>query len=123
MESITNKWIRLMEIGKYSGCHQMAERSFFIHGYQFPLCARCTGMLVGEVVAYILLSVKILFSPLISAILLMIMGLDWFVQFIKIKESTNIRRFITGICGGIGITFLFVHSIIWLVKKLEHSYK
>ncbi|MBQ3473297.1 MAG: DUF2085 domain-containing protein, partial [Methanobrevibacter sp.] len=24
-------------------CHRMHERSFFIKGHQFPVCARCTG--------------------------------------------------------------------------------
>ena len=43
-----------MHIGKYSGCHQMPERSFFINGMQFPLCARCTGILVGYLVGVLL---------------------------------------------------------------------
>ncbi|MCB7430270.1 DUF2085 domain-containing protein, partial [Erysipelatoclostridium ramosum] len=28
-------------------CHQKAERSFFIHGYQCPVCARCSGLYIG----------------------------------------------------------------------------
>ena len=41
-------WIKSMEwCSKYWGCHQMPERSFFFKGYQFPVCARCTGMIVG----------------------------------------------------------------------------
>ena len=39
------KWIKLMEIGSYLGCHQMPERSFFINGYQMPICARCVGVI------------------------------------------------------------------------------
>ncbi|MEE0456852.1 MAG: DUF2085 domain-containing protein, partial [Anaerovibrio sp.] len=34
----------------------MPSRSFFIHGYQMPLCARCTGIIVGEVLGLILVS-------------------------------------------------------------------
>ena len=41
-------WRRTMYFfHKYWGCHQMATRSFFFKGFQFPLCARCTGILVG----------------------------------------------------------------------------
>ena len=34
-------------IGNHSGCHQMPERSFFYKGKQFPVCARCTGVIIG----------------------------------------------------------------------------
>ena len=116
MESLTSKWIKLMQMGHYCGCHQLPERSFFIHGYQFPLCASCTGMLVGEILTFALLPFKILVSPLLSIVLLGVMGFDWFLQFIKLVCSTNIRRFITGIMGGIGITAITLHFMIQLVK-------
>jgi uncharacterized membrane protein len=25
-------------------CHQLPDRSFFVDGHQFPVCARCTGL-------------------------------------------------------------------------------
>ena len=28
-------------------CHQRPERSFFFDGFQFPVCARCTGLYVS----------------------------------------------------------------------------
>ena len=30
-------------------CHQLPERSFFFHGQQFPVCARCTGLYASAV--------------------------------------------------------------------------
>lgn len=119
MESMTSIWIKLMQWGHYYGCHQMPERSFFLFGYQFPLCARCTGMLVGEIIAYVLLLFKKIFSPIVSLICLGIMGIDWFIQFIEILSSTNLRRFITGILGGIGTVFLFFHGVCRLVNILK----
>src|SRR5260370_37403152 len=32
-------------------CHQIPERSFFIAGHQFAVCARCTGLYAGFTVA------------------------------------------------------------------------
>ena len=31
----------------FCGCHCRPDRSFFFRGRQFPVCARCTGMLLG----------------------------------------------------------------------------
>ena len=42
-------WLRLMDIGGHLGCHQLESHSFSIGGYQMPLCARCTGILLGDV--------------------------------------------------------------------------
>ena len=44
----------LEEIGEASGCHRMPERSFFFKGYQFPVCARCTGVAIGQFIALVL---------------------------------------------------------------------
>ena len=32
------------------GCHARPDRSFFFRGRQFPICARCTGELVGMLI-------------------------------------------------------------------------
>ena len=48
-------WIKLMEFGHRLGCHQMEERSFHFKGYQFPVCARCTGVIIGEIICIITL--------------------------------------------------------------------
>jgi uncharacterized membrane protein len=34
-------------------CHQRPERSFFWHGHQLPVCARCTGLYLSGAVAFI----------------------------------------------------------------------
>jgi uncharacterized membrane protein len=40
----------LFPVGSFI-CHQRPERSFFVHGRQLPVCARCTGLYVGAAMA------------------------------------------------------------------------
>ncbi len=108
-------WINLMEFFKFS-CHQMPDRSFFIKGYQFPICARCTGVLIS-----FFLTVIIFFKRNISftsnIFMFFIMLIDWLLQFFNIKQSTNNRRFITGLIGGLGFNMINLKLIKWFLNK------
>lgn len=118
MKSSTYK--RLMQIGRSSGCHQSPERSFFYRGKQFPVCARCTGVMIGQIITY-LTFFCIPPSIRICIIGCAVMFIDWFVQFVGIKKSTNIRRLITGIIGGYStaaICCLLIKYIISLLIKI-----
>lgn len=117
MDNKEKKWISFMKYGHKLGCHQMPERSFFISGYQFPVCARCTGVIIGEIVAIVLILLKISINITISMVLLIIMGIDWFIQYLEILQSNNLRRLITGISGGIGLTY-FYYYLIFHIKEL-----
>ncbi|MCH5266629.1 MAG: DUF2085 domain-containing protein [Lachnospiraceae bacterium] len=102
-------------IGNHSGCHQMPERSFFYKGKQFPVCARCTGVFVGQILAVLGLFRKKRHSPPLYALLLMAwMGADWGIQEAGVKDSTNPRRFVTGIAGGYGLFSLY----FWMIRSL-----
>lgn len=116
------KWVSLMEYGHKIGCHQMPERSFFYKGYQFPVCARCTGVIIGEIICIITILVNIKLSIILYTVLLLIMGLDWFIQYINILESNNIRRLITGILGGFGLTGIYYYVIVNLIKILKSTF-
>ncbi|MDY5985730.1 DUF2085 domain-containing protein [Sporofaciens sp. SGI.106] len=91
----------LMKIGSTTGCHQMPERSFFWKGYQFPVCARCTGLAVGYLIG-VLLFFRISISIKICICLCFLMFFDWYIQFIGVFASTNTRRFFSGLACGIG---------------------
>mgnify|MGYP002508798629 CR=1 FL=1 len=112
------QWIKLMEMGDRLGCHQTPERSFFVKGYQFPVCARCTGVLISSVLATLLFFKKKLPISLCVA-LSSVMLFDWGIQYLKIKESTNIRRLVTGLIGGFGYTTLHLHFYCYIFKKLK----
>lgn len=111
-------WIKCMEFGSRLGCHQMEERSFSFKGYQFPVCARCTGVILGEVIAVILMLFKVKINIYLCIAMLLIMGLDWFIQFLKIKESNNIRRLITGTIAGVGLTYIYYYIFKFLINLL-----
>jgi len=109
----------LDELGMYSGCHRMPERSFFWKNHQFPVCARCTGVFIGQIFA-ILINFFANITYKISIICLSIMGLDWLIQELGLKMSTNYRRLFTGILGGFGlfnIYCIFAKNIIHIIRK------
>lgn len=94
-----------MRVGRSSGCHQMPERSFFIKGKQFPVCARCTGVMIGKILA--IATFWIYAVPIKYYICgCEIMFLDWFLQYMNVLNSTNVRRLITGILGGYSVLAL-----------------
>jgi uncharacterized membrane protein len=99
------EWMKLMKLGEKAGCHQRPDRSFFINNYQLPVCARCTGVILGYLLA-IPGFLYIGYWKLITLLGCIILLFDWTLQALKIKESTNQRRLITGIIGGYGLMSL-----------------
>jgi len=93
-----------MAFGRATGCHQMPERSFFFHGKQFPVCARCTGVFLGELVSVVVCR---WFHPPLWLVLSFcaLILLDWGIQALEWKESTNFRRLTTGLLCGYAIGY------------------
>ena len=99
-------------------CHRMHERSFFIKGHQFPVCARCTGFYISLIIYFIYVYFNFVnydVPLLILAVLLLIPSLiDGSTQFFKFQESNNTRRFITGFLGGLGLGII-LKAIKWFI--------
>lgn len=108
----------MWEACRYS-CHQIPERSFFYKGEQLPVCARCTGVAVGQVMSLVLLMKKARLKNRYLMLFLMPLGIDWFIQTIGIKESNNRRRFITGILGGAAVFGLYINAFFWVKGKVK----
>ena len=120
MRMVEKVYRRLMLLGRISGCHQLPGRSFFVRSKQFPVCARCTGVLLGNIIAIIM---AFIFLPhwLWFVLGCSLMFMDWLVQYIGILKSSNIRRLGTGIVGGYSLTsiyFVGISSVIKLFLKL-----
>lgn len=109
-------WAFFMRLGNRCGCHQREDRSFHIKGWQFPICSRCTGVLAGQLLGIVIYIFQFRIPIYISCIFLLIMFLDWYIQYKKIRESTNIRRFITGTLAGVAQVAIFIEIIFILVE-------
>lgn len=118
MSKLRKPLVKLIyEIGEYSGCHRMPERSFFWKGRQFPVCARCTGVGIGQTLALLLWVIDFPLSMCLC--FLALMGIDWGLQEFRIKESTNYRRLFTGIMGGFGLFSLYIKAGRSIMKRLS----
>lgn len=111
-------WAFFMRLGNRWGCHQREDRSFKIKGWQFPVCSRCTGILTGQIIGIVIYFFKVRIPFYLDFIFLALMFLDWFIQFKNIKESTNIRRFITGNLAGIAQASIFLNIVLILINLI-----
>ena len=110
-----------MDAAKYI-CHRIPERSFFIKGHQFPVCARCTGFYTGLAV-YLIFNFFYSHSYnlemlVISMILMVPAAADGMTQYFGPRESTNTLRFITGFIGGVGLIIFLKIIIRWILNVL-----
>lgn len=78
-------------------CHQKPERSFFFRGFQFPFCARCTGIILGFIIGLTTVHLKSFFENYFIFILLIPLIVDGLMQKFTDYESNNLKRIITGI--------------------------
>ena len=88
-------------------CHRMPQRSFFIKGHQFPVCARCTGFYIS-LIAYFIYAyfyyIDYSFLLISLAILFLIpTAIDGTTQLLGYRESNNYLRLATGLLGGLGL--------------------
>lgn len=87
-------------------CHRIPERTIHIKGKPLPLCARCTGILIGALWAmlYLLFSwTNVGFFGFLVGIILMLPGaIDGFTQLFEYRVSNNLLRIVTGLLMGVG---------------------
>ena len=108
--SVIYKWLPII-----FGCHTRDDRSFHIRGKKFPLCARCTGELIGIIIAAFTYAV---WTPQIAILVIFMLPLiiDGCVQLKTSYESNNIRRLWTGILFGYALCTLFVISTVFMFR-------
>jgi uncharacterized membrane protein len=94
-------------------CHQIPDRSFFIAGHQFAVCARCTGIYAGFTAAT-------LFYPLVKSlrqfetparkwlfVAAAPLAIDFSLTFFGIWNNTHFSRFATGaLLGAVAVFYV-----------------
>ena len=134
-------WDKARLIG-YALCHQLPDRSFFIHEHQTPLCARCTGMYLGFLtgLAFLIIrrrthAARMPSTSIVSALIgfITIMGIDGLNSTISVipgapqlYHTTNIHRIVTGSLFGLAMCMLFFpvfSTAIWRQPSGERSVK
>ncbi len=101
------------------GCHCRADRSFYFKDKKFPICARCTGELIGIILSIFLYRFYS-FSILVNIIVMIPMMIDGFFQLLTKYESNNFKRLVTGILFGYGFFNLFLKSIFFAIALGEY---
>jgi uncharacterized membrane protein len=94
-------------------CHQIPERSFFIAGHPFAVCARCFGLYLGFTAATVLYplvrSLRRTEAPARKWLFLAAapLAIDFTVGFLGIWENTHSSRFITGaLLGAVSVFYV-----------------
>lgn len=109
------------QFGKIPLCNRNIERAIIINDFVFPLCIRCTFMILFFFLSLFLSKISIvrsiiikfgLFKTFIIACFLIIpLIIDGLLVYFSSYDGTNILRIITGMLFGIG-SGLFTRIVI-----------
>ncbi|WP_074601325.1 DUF2085 domain-containing protein [Bacillus cereus group sp. BfR-BA-01329] len=99
-------------------CHRRSDRSFLKLQKYIPLCARCTGMLIGILMfpIYFYITLSFLFAIILSFSAQIPLLIDGFTQKWKWRSSTNLLRVTTGVLSGNGMGLFISSSVIWILS-------
>lgn len=98
-------------------CHQLHERTIIICGDYLPVCARCTGIYLSIFISFIFLfcwkrisanKPLTILSIIFITICFSFLMFDGVTSYIKIRETTNFLRILSGSLMGIGLPILYV---------------
>jgi len=109
-------------------CHQLPERSFFIAGHQFAVCARCSGLYGGFALVLLLYPlIRSLHSTEVPQVRWLFLAatplaIDFGLTFFGLWENTHTSRLLTGLLLG-GVTVFYVMpGIVELAQRVSRVY-
>ncbi len=89
---------RAQQVGKKPLCNLRKERALHLGILVFPLCYRCTGLVIGGVFAYFVNT-----NIIISFFLFIPMLIDSSFQYFTDYKSNNFKRMASGLMFGLGL--------------------
>ncbi len=99
-------------------CHQLQERSFFIEGHPFAVCARCTGIYAGFAIATVLYpltrSLRQTEAPARKWLFIAAapLTIDFAIEFSGIWHNTHSTRLFTGALLGAVAVFYVMPGLV-----------
>lgn len=114
-------------------CHQIPERSFFVAGHQFAVCARCTGLYAGFTVATVIYplvrSLRQTEAPARKWLFIAVtpLAIDFTLGFLAIWNNTHFSRFVTGALLGSVAVFYVMPGLLdlslrdWHLKRKDSA--
>lgn len=113
MDEENRRW--LWELGAQAGGRRLWGK---LESTRLPLCARCTGILMGELLA---VPLWLLWHPgwLLSLALLLPMAYDGIFQYVYYVMSNNRKRVVTGLLAGYGSMTLYIRLVLLLVSRIR----
>ncbi len=106
-------------------CHQRPERSFFFHGHQLAVCARCTGIYAGAALAVPF--ALALAAPLASRRARWLLGLaalptavTWTLEFAGVMPFSNLARCVAALPLGIAAAWLVFAVLVHRPSAIGH---
>jgi uncharacterized membrane protein len=100
-------------------CHRHADRSFHVRGKKMPLCARCSSILLGYLLAPVAVGLELTAPYYLIGAMLIPLLVDGFTQLWKWRKSNNTLRLLTGLLFGVGQSLLISNLVWFLVGVLD----
>ena len=108
---------RILLLGKIPLCNGIVDRAPQILGICFPLCYRCTFVIISFFITLFLIYKKEISIKYIWLLLLPLI-IDGSLQTFFMIESNNIRRSMTGMLFGIAMAFIVNKIYNFIDKKI-----
>lgn len=93
-------------------CHRKESRCIKIGSHRSFLCARCTGLGVGLGASFFLRLLRLApseyFPQWMGLLLVLPLMVDGFSQLLRIRESTNLMRLVSGVLFSLGMLTVLV---------------